>query len=282
MNQEQGLSLGSYLRQERERRNTSLESIARVTRITLSNLEALERDEFHLLPAPVFVRGFLRTYATHLGIDPKEALALYEVQTDFSRASPPKKIALSPKKIRPLVKITLFALTLGILFYFFYPKTPPPPPSPPVSTPEAPRLPTPPDKTYTAEESFSLRKGLLKTPTVSPPRSTPSPGLSEGPKKKERRHVLKIKAKEVTWLRIQTDDQEEGDALLQPKETATWTARRQFKVTVGNAGGVDIFLNGVPQGPLGDSGEVVHFLLPKEIKKKMITEKVTTEEVKEP
>jgi cytoskeleton protein RodZ len=277
LTQEQGMSLGSYLRQERERRNTSLESIAQVTRITLSNLEAMERDEFHLLPAPVFIRGFLRTYATHLGIDPKEVLALYEVQTNFSRASPPKKIALSPKKIRPLVKITLFALALGILFYFFYPKTPPPPPSPPASAPEAPRLPTPPDKPFTAEESSSPRKDLSETPTVSTPPPTPSPGLGEDPKKQERRHVLKIKAKEMTWLRIQTDDQQEVDALLQPQETATWTARRQFKLTVGNAGGVDISFNGVPQGRMGDSGEVVRLLLPKEIKRK-----VTPEEVKEP
>ncbi len=72
MNEEQVLSVGSYLRQERERRNISLESVAKVTRITLQNLEALERDDFRLLPAPVFTRGFLRTYAAYLGIDPKE------------------------------------------------------------------------------------------------------------------------------------------------------------------------------------------------------------------
>ncbi len=119
MNQEPKSSLGSYLRQERERRNTSLESVAKATRITLKNLEALERDEFHLLPATVFVRGFLRTYATHLGIDPKEVLTLYEAQADFSRASPPKKIDLSPRKIRPLAKIGLGVLALGILFYIF-------------------------------------------------------------------------------------------------------------------------------------------------------------------
>lgn len=86
----------------------------------------------------------------------------------------------------------------------------------------------------------------------------------------------------MTWLRIQPDDQKEVEALLRPEETSTWTARRQFKVTVGNAGGVDIFLNGVPQGPLGNSGEVVHLLLPKEIKKEVMTEKANTEEVKKP
>ena len=272
MNQEQSSSLGSHLRQERERRKISLESVAQTTRISLKNLEALERDESHLLPAPVFVRGFLRAYAAQLGIDPKEVLALYEAQADLSMASPPKKIDLSPKKIRPLVKIGLGVLALGFLFYLFYPKTPSPPPPPPASVSEVPLLPAPPDKISSAEVLSSPGKDVLQTPTVSALPPAPSPGLGEDPQKKERRHVLKINAKEVTWLRIQTDDQKEVDALLQPQETSTWTARRQFKITVGNAGGVDLFFNGVPQGHLGDSGQVVHLLLPKEIGRKAIRE----------
>ena len=281
MNEEQALSLGRYLRQERERRNISLASIAKVTRITLQNLEALERDDFRLLPAPVFVRGFLRTYAAHLGIDPKEVLARYEAQVDFSRVSPPIKISPPLKKIRPLVKFTLIffiiALAVGFLFSSFSKKTPAPPPSPPVPAREASRLQTPPAKTPPVEDFSSPEKDLIKTPVVSAPPPASTPDLIEGSPKKERRHVLKIKATEVTWLRIQSDAQKEVEALLQPKETSTWTARRQFKVTVGNAGGVEIFFNGVPQGRLGDSGEVVHFLLPKEIKKK-----VDSEEKKEP
>ncbi|MCX5908974.1 MAG: helix-turn-helix domain-containing protein [Deltaproteobacteria bacterium] len=47
MNEEKPLTIGQYLRQERERKNISLAEVARVTRITLLSLEALERDEFH-------------------------------------------------------------------------------------------------------------------------------------------------------------------------------------------------------------------------------------------
>ncbi len=276
LNEEQVLSVGSYLRQERERRNISLESVAKVTRITLQNLEALERDDFRLLPAPVFTRGFLRTYTAYLGIDPKEVLALYEAQVDFSLVSPKMKIGPPPKKTRPLVKFALvlfiLALAVGILFSSFYKKTPTPPPSPPLPVPEASSLPTPPDKTPPIEDLPSPEKELLKTPAVSAPPPAPTPDLIEGEKKKERRHVLKIKATEVTWLSIQSDNQKEVSTLLQPQESSTWTARRQFKVTVGNAGGVEISFNGVPQGRLGDSGEVVHLLLPKEIKKKVAGE----------
>jgi cytoskeleton protein RodZ len=70
----------------------------------------------------------------------------------------------------------------------------------------------------------------------------------------------------MTWLRIQSDDQPDVEALLQPMQTASWTARRQFKITVGNAGGVEISFNGKPLGTLGASGQVVNLLLPDEMK----------------
>jgi hypothetical protein len=80
----------------------------------------------------------------------------------------------------------------------------------------------------------------------------------------DRRHVLKAVATEKTWLRIHNDEQQVSDVLLQPKETSAWTARRQFYITIGNAGGIELFLNGVSQGYLGKSGEVVHLVLPRE------------------
>lgn len=272
MPEERGLTVGQYLRQERERRNISLESVAGVTRITLKNLQALENDELGILPASVFVRGFLRTYAAHLGLDPKEVLALYETQMDFFGVS--QKVQASPpsKRFQPVVKFSLIivsiALAAYVFFSFFYQKPPVQP-----TSPEALSLPTPPEKALVAEVSPTMEKDSLKSPEPSTTSPKTTPAITEASKKKERRHVIKVKATETTWLRIRADDQPEVDALLQPRETATWTARRQFQIILGNAGGVEISFNGVPQGRLGDSGQVVHLLLPKEIKKRTTAEK---------
>jgi len=73
---------------------------------------------------------------------------------------------------------------------------------------------------------------------------------------------LKFKTTEMTWLRIQADNQPGVEALLKPGEEASWKAQEQFKVTVGNAGGVEVSLNGISQGRLGKSGEVVHLVYP--------------------
>ena len=71
------LAIGARLRHERELRGMSLEEISRATRIPLASLERVEADRFDDLPGEVFVRGFLRSYARAIGLEPDEILALY-------------------------------------------------------------------------------------------------------------------------------------------------------------------------------------------------------------
>ncbi|MGA3122158.1 MAG: helix-turn-helix transcriptional regulator [Polyangiaceae bacterium] len=70
-------SLGSYLKRCRVGRSMSLAELARVTRIPVSSLQAMEADRFDELPGEVFVRGFLRAYAQAVGVLPAEVLARY-------------------------------------------------------------------------------------------------------------------------------------------------------------------------------------------------------------
>ena len=73
----QSESLGGHLRQSRERRGMSVPELARITRIPMASLEAIEADRFDELPGEVFVRGFLRAYAQAVRILPAEILARY-------------------------------------------------------------------------------------------------------------------------------------------------------------------------------------------------------------
>jgi len=62
-------TFGPRLRQERERRQISLASIASNTKISVSLLEALERDDVRRWPSGIFRRAFVRSYATAIGMD---------------------------------------------------------------------------------------------------------------------------------------------------------------------------------------------------------------------
>ena len=71
--------LGETLRTARIEKNITFEDAERVTRIPRRYLEALELENFGILPAPVYARGFLRSYASYLGLEPKDLLPFFPV-----------------------------------------------------------------------------------------------------------------------------------------------------------------------------------------------------------
>jgi hypothetical protein len=65
---------------------------------------------------------------------------------------------------------------------------------------------------------------------------------------------------EPTWIRVQIDEARPTEELLSPGTTRQWTADRRFLLTVGNAGGVELELNGKVLPSLGARGAVVRQL----------------------
>ena len=81
-------SFGEELRQQRELRQITLDEVSKSTKVNLRFLEALERDDFAALPGGLFIRGFIRAYATHIGADPEKLVNayLFQVSQDHERA----------------------------------------------------------------------------------------------------------------------------------------------------------------------------------------------------
>lgn len=70
---------GQILRNARVDKGWSLTQAEEITKIRIRYLEALEEEDYEILPGATYTKGFLRTYAKHLGIDPEEVLALYRI-----------------------------------------------------------------------------------------------------------------------------------------------------------------------------------------------------------
>lgn len=68
--------------------------------------------------------------------------------------------------------------------------------------------------------------------------------------------VLELRTLETTWVVVRSDENEPREALLQAGETVKWKARERFLLTLGNAGGVEVRLNGELRGPFGETGVV--------------------------
>ena len=71
------MSLGSFLRTEREKKGVTLDQLASATKINIRLLYALEEDRFLDLPATPFVRGFIGSYCKFIGINGEEVLKEY-------------------------------------------------------------------------------------------------------------------------------------------------------------------------------------------------------------
>jgi transcriptional regulator with XRE-family HTH domain len=68
------MNTGTRLREAREARGISIEELARVTRVQPRILQAFENNDAHAIPPRPYGRGFLRSYATHVGLDPEDTV----------------------------------------------------------------------------------------------------------------------------------------------------------------------------------------------------------------
>ncbi|MEW6429195.1 MAG: RodZ domain-containing protein [Thermodesulfobacteriota bacterium] len=122
------MTAGAHLREERLRQHLSLEEIGRRTSIHLNNLRAIEEDDLASLPAPVFVRGFIRLYARELRIDPLPVLALFDEQYGGARHDvlnhpdilSSESLAESPFVIRRRVVVLLVLLLLAVAIFGYH------------------------------------------------------------------------------------------------------------------------------------------------------------------
>ena len=75
-------------------------------------------------------------------------------------------------------------------------------------------------------------------------------------------YFLRAETQAATWLQVVIDEKKELEYLLYPNENHTWRAMSGFRLHIGNAAGLRLYLNDQPLKPLGQSGEVVHLQLP--------------------
>ncbi len=69
--------IGNTLRESRVRRNLTLQQVEEDTKIRVKYVQAMENEDWDVMPGVTYVKGFLRTYATYLGLDPNVIIDEY-------------------------------------------------------------------------------------------------------------------------------------------------------------------------------------------------------------
>jgi hypothetical protein len=90
------IGIGPTLREARNRRKTDLSEVEAAIKIRVRYLQAMENEEWDALPGGAYTRGFIRTYASYLGLD-GERLA-----DDYRRATGPPGGDRVPKRVEPV------------------------------------------------------------------------------------------------------------------------------------------------------------------------------------
>ena len=275
-------SLGSYLRQERERQQVSLPEIAAATKIQLKFLEALEHDAYDQLPAAPFVVGFLRAYAQYVALDPETVLTAYG---SFHRAPEPPEVALRPMPTptpspqgRPLMRLGIFLAVFGLItgLVLHELRRGQPTQSAVTSFPavlpgqaeKIPDAPGPVTPVVSRSEPSGAASGVLPTSPTPAGRGEhgpdlTNPGASEAaplptlatvsgtaPRKAGEGSespgalVLQVTAVADTWLQVEIDGDKRHTLRLASGKSMRWEASERFRLTVGNVRGIRLALNG--------------------------------------
>jgi len=219
-------TIGSLLTKARKRKKISLDKAARETKIKKEFLEALEKENFEILPGNIYARAFLNTYAQYLEIKAEKLLDLYTQQ-------------------RPIVEKRQIKEPIGLMFPKFTPKRQ--------------------QKRWIGLLIFLLLATIVlvifsqhKKVTFSSPKVKKPPV----PKEESQRALnLKIKINKDCWLRVSEGEEiifEENVSAGQVKE---WGTDEEFVIRVDNAASIDLIVNDNYIGPVGEEGEFIHALV---------------------
>jgi len=246
-------SFGDWLRRQRELREISLRDIAERTKISLRYLEAMEADRFDLLPAPIFAKGFLREYARYVGLSPDDVVNHYlsvhhpeelaDPKEDTKSRARPKQVDPGPTPMRrtwswglllALAGLVLLVL-VAVMAWFVDHRH-----KEPTNVNQAPPIAAPPPVQVAAPPPAPSRP-------VPPPPSAPI--------------QVSLDFNKDCWVEAVSDGKGHVAELRIQGESMQVEAQKSLTLTLGNAGVVDMRVNGYPFPLNKKDGEVVKNLV---------------------
>lgn len=248
--------IGEELRQERLRQGLTIEDIAQRTRISLRSLESIEANAFDRLPGLVFTRNFVRLYAINLNLDPDGLLARLP-RVDIEAAplpNPPVRPGRSTRdpRLTAAIASVLWLVTaggagMGAWYYWnHYGRHS-------ITTVSA----APAPKAATAPKAAPVIQTTVKTVSQVPVSQNNDAHQTQSASFDTGRPVqVVLTAHEATWVQVSADGRTAFVGILHPHDTRSIAADDQVKIIAGNAGGLDISLNGKALDPIGPTGQV--------------------------
>ncbi len=259
-------AVGDLLRRERLRQGLELDRVAADTRINLRYLEAIEAGDKEAVPGGFFYRSFVRQYARALGLEPSQLDPWLEEMRREEESQPfvLPEIRREPIDVPPMpapasrrdltrrfyysMAGLLGAITVCSGVYALWQHARMAPEHVAEQRRQEAPLPSP-----AAPQPAPSAAAVIPEPTA-PPAGSLAAAASEPPV--EGRIKIEIAAIERVWLQVRSDQKVLFSNTMQPNQSQILTSPSAVRILIGNAGGIEIRVNGKPIGPIGPKGQV--------------------------
>jgi cytoskeletal protein RodZ len=261
-------SPGTRLKRLRLEKGISLEEVHKKTKVHLNILKAIEEDSL-INFSPVYLKGFLKIYCRFLGVDPHDYIPEYKepeykaVLTDKLKEEPAAAKPVSffqitanvIGRLKPYIKnlkrknvIVTLAVMISVILFF--------------------KL----GKTVSIKGGSSKKRSRAAVASRTSDRKTRDAGVSQGnlatvkstpstitiPQDKPVTSIkLGIRAKEDCWIQLKADGRMIFQNILKKGRYESWKADKKIEFSLGNAGVVDLEVNGKLVSNLGRRGQVI-------------------------
>lgn len=260
-------SPGAVLRRCREFHGITLEEASEATKIGMSHLKALEADQIRDFANRAYLKGFLRIYATYLGLNSDDVARMYDKlfgvqgdKLDTTRLAPTlpraQRRLISVKKLLfPALLLTVILITAT--FFKREATTPPRQQQPaPITAPAIPAAAI----QLRQSSAQQVTAGVDSVPPKSEKRAAAPPVTEKTPLQKPAEEPpkgfkLKIRVTQNGTLSATVDGSTPQQYELTIGDVIEWKAERGITLELSNAGGVDAELNGKPYKALGQAGK---------------------------
>ena len=235
-------SIGRILKNKREEHSYTLEHVSEITRITLTNLRNIEDGNLEALPGLVFVRGFIRNYATLVGVESDWMIEALN-QTFTNREQPvdgnsriekhdllfenERKIS---KFVLPVAALVIIVVIVGVYWNM-------------TTRDQYTSIADKVETVQAVEKKEVTTEDILNAVGIEDPAKTagespvdPAPVISP--------LTLTLIALQSEWIRLAVDGQEPIELQLTQGEKYEWPASKEYLLTMTTGDTASIHLNG--------------------------------------
>jgi cytoskeleton protein RodZ len=251
--------IGEALLEAREQQGRALDELARSMRLRTEQLRALEEERFASFGGDIYARGFLRSYALELGLDPQPLLDTYRREVSGDDLTGARLIApgaggpgptgrsAAPSWAGWVMAAVVILAGLGLIGQFAGSR------APPTASPEEAAAPPAPAESGEDDPEAGPDVTEGEDGDGDAPDDAPEEGADPDPAGVD---VL-LALEEETWMRVTVDGAVVYEQVAAQGETLPFSGEDEVLVRFGNAGGVRVEFNGEDLGVPGARGSVL-------------------------